>query len=158
MNFAFIDHLAERLGTPRWVIWVGIAGVLLALVIAYRRARGGASGATNPNSAGDVLNGPWSHGADMSSANPFSSSPDGGADTGVTPSGTMPPVAIPPTPSSGPRQVTTIILPADMTWPQIAQTYTGSSQNANWLLSWNAQLHSQPWWTVAKGTKINVPR
>lgn len=157
MNFAFIDHLAERLGTPRWVIWVGIAGILLALVIAYRRTRAGGM-RMNPNSAGDVLNGPFSSGIDGITANPLPTSPDGGADTGGTPSGTMPPVAIPPTPSSGPRQVTSIILPSDMTWPQIAQTYTGSSQNANWLLSWNAQLHSQPWWTVAKGTKINVPR
>lgn len=151
MKFAFIDAISERFGVSRWVVWVGLAGLVIALVIVYRRRTGKSAGGS-----GDVLNGPFSLGDQMNSANPWPTSPDGGADTGTTPApvATLPP--LPPT--SAPRKVQTVILPSDMTWGQIAQTYTGNSNNAQWVFGWNAQLHSQPWWTVSKGTKVNIPQ
>ena len=153
----FIDRLAERLQVSVWVIWLGLGALVVALVILYRRMRSGASSAsTSPNSAGDVLNGPFGSGIDGTTANPMPPSPDGGADTGTTNAPAQTPVSTPP--PTNPRRVTTVVLPSDMTWGQIAQQYAGGSQNANWLLSWNSQLHSQVWYTVAKGTKINVPQ
>lgn len=155
-----IDSLAERLGISRWVVWVGLAALLVAIIILYRRWRSGASGAAGvgPNSAGAILNGPWSKGADGMSANPLPTAPDGGADQGNTPAPGATVPTIPPIGQVRPRRVTTVTLPSDMTWPQIAQAYAGSSSNAQWVYSWNAQLHSQPWWTVAKGTKVNIPQ
>lgn len=150
--------LADRLGVSVWVVWAGLAGIAFAVYLVLRRARAGASSA---NASPDILNGPFSGGIDGISANPFPPSPNGGADNGVTGSATVPasgPTGIANPPPVRGRRVVTKTLPAAMTWPQIAQSYTGSSANAGWLLSWNAQLHSQPWWTVAKGTQINVPQ
>lgn len=151
----FIDRIADRLQVSPWVIWLGLGALVVALVIIYRRVTGSAS-TTSPNSANDVLNGPFAGGIDGTTANPMPPSPDGGADTGTTPAPTANPVSTPP--PASPRKVTTVVLPSDMTWGQIAQQYAGGSQNAAWLLSWNSQLHSQTWYTVAKGTKINVPQ
>lgn len=58
-------------------------------------------------------------------------------------------------PTDTPRQVT---LPSDLTWAQIAARYAGGEGNAQWLLDWNGELHSQLWWTVHAGTLINVPQ
>lgn len=152
-----IDRIAERLQVDTWVVWLGLGALVVAIIILVRRAISGASSSsTSPNSAGDVLNGPFAGGIDGTTANPMPPSPDGGADTGTTPAPTANPVSTPP--PASPRRVTTVVLPSDMTWGQIAQRYAGGSQNAAWLLSWNSQLHSQTWYTVAKGTRINVPQ
>lgn len=150
-----IDRIADRLQISPWVVWLGLGALVVALVIIYRRVTGAASSAS-PNSANDVLNGPFASGIDGTTANPMPPSPDGGADTGTTNAPTANPVSTPP--PASPRKITTVVLPSDMTWGQIAQQYAGGSQNAAWLLSWNSQLHSQTWYTVAKGTRINVPQ
>lgn len=53
---------------------------------------------------------------------------------------------------------TQVTLMAPMTWAQIAATYAGGAQNAAWVLSWNAGLHSQAWWTVAQNTAVRIPK
>lgn len=157
----WMRDLADRLGVDVWVIWLALGAVVVAAIILVRRfitATNAANTATNAGMAGqnDVLNGPYGSGIDGTTANPNPTSPDGGADQGTTPA----PSASPPStnPPSNPRRVATVILPSDMTWPQIAARYGGGSQNAAWLLSWNSQLHSQSWYTVARGTHINVPQ
>jgi hypothetical protein len=154
----FIRSIAERLGVDTWVVWVGLAALVVALVLIFRRLSG-ATGGTGL--FGDVTNGPWSTGADhTNSSGAIDSSPPGGADTGSTPSPTAPP------PSSGGIQTTTRVTTIKLNRPtsldSIAAQYHISKSNMGFLQAWNQQLSNQPgysktWWTLPAGTVVNIP-
>lgn len=136
----FIGDLADRLGVSRWVIWVGLAALVVAIVIIVRRIRSGgttgvSSTATNAGTSGqnDVLNGPFGSGIDGTSANPVPPSPDGGADQGTTPAPTQPA----PTTSSGSTPTTSAagstgagaVYVHPTSWPSKTSTISGLAQS-----------------------------
>lgn len=114
---SFLDGLAERLGVSRWVIWVGLAALVVAIIIIVRRLRG-QSGAASPSTA-DVLNGPFAGGIDGTTANPVPPSPDGGADTGTTPAPTQ------PAPTSPPPAKSAAVYVHPTAWPTKTSTLSG---------------------------------
>src|SRR5689334_18959029 len=125
-------NIADRLGISVWVVWVGVAALVVALVILYRRFQAARSGTgTNAGTSGqnDVLNGPFSSGIDGTTANQNPTSPDGGADSGTT---NAPPVptstgSTPPTTSggSGTTTATNKVFVHPSPWPAPTSTLGG---------------------------------
>lgn len=116
----FIDRIAERLQVSAWVVWLGLAALAIAIVIVIRRLTGaGSTAGVSSNSAGDVLNGPFSSGNPGTSANPLPTAPDGGADSGSTPA----PTANPPTAGTPLVSSKTYVHPS--TWPTKNSTLSG---------------------------------
>lgn len=129
-------NIADRLGISVWVVWVGVAALVVALVLLYRRFQAARSGTgTNAGTSGqnDVLNGPFSGGIDGTTANPNPTSPDGGADQGTTPAppvptstGSTPPAS---TSGSGGSSGGSKVFVHPSPWPAPTSTLSGIAKN-----------------------------